>query len=141
MTILLVEDHANTRRAVKVWLEMSGHAVIEAIDMKSGLAAGARPFDLMICDIGLPDGDGWTLLEKLNKKRPITAIAMTGYCSTIDVAHSKAAGFLVHLPKPFTPDEFDAALAKVALNGNGQKSPRRRERTKRRAAPTVTPQA
>jgi CheY-like chemotaxis protein len=128
MTILLVEDHANTRRAMRMWLEMTGHSVIEAGDMKAGLAAGRKPFDLLVCDLGLPDGDGWTLLEKLNKRRPTTAIAISGYCSAADIARSEAAGFVVHMPKPFTPEEFDAALAKVALRHNGQK-PRRTKET------------
>jgi CheY-like chemotaxis protein len=110
MTILLVEDHTDTRQAIRMWLEMCGHSVIEAHDVRPGLAAGARFFDLLLCDIGLPDGDGWTLLQTLSKSRSITAIAISGYCSPADVARSKAAGFLAHLAKPFSLEEFDAAV-------------------------------
>lgn len=116
MTILLVEDHTDTRQAIRSCLEMKGHSVIEAHDVKSALIAAAAPFDLLLCDIGLPDGDGWTLLETLKKERPITAIAVSGYCSPKDVARSRAAGFLTHLAKPFSLEEFDATLATVSVS-------------------------
>jgi CheY-like chemotaxis protein len=122
MTILLVEDHADTRQAIRMWLELSGHSVIEANDVKSGMAAGAGFFDLLLCDIGLPDGDGCALLQIINKNRPITAIAISGYCSPADIARSKAAGFAAHLSKPFNLEEFDRTLAIVASQRNGEKS-------------------
>jgi CheY-like chemotaxis protein len=124
MTILLVEDHTDTRQAMRTWLEMSGHSVVEAYDVKSGLAAAEGPFDVLLCDIGLPDGDGCTLLQTLTKERSITAIAISGYCSPADVARTKAAGFQAHLAKPFNLEEFDAALTAAAAEGDGQKSPR-----------------
>jgi CheY-like chemotaxis protein len=124
MTILLVEDHTDTRQAMRMWLEMSGHSVIEACDVKSGLAAAEGCFDLLLCDIGLPDGDGCTLLQTLSKRRSITAIAISGYCSPADIARTKAAGFLAHLAKPFNLEEFDRTLAMVASQHNGQKSSR-----------------
>ena len=110
MTILLVEDHADTRHAIRMCLELEGHSVIEAYDVKSALAAAEAPFELLLCDIGLPDGDGWTLLKTLSKKRGITAVAVSGYCSPADIARSKAAGFVAHLAKPFTLEEFHAVL-------------------------------
>jgi CheY-like chemotaxis protein len=113
MTILFVEDHADTRRAIRMWLEMKGHSVVEAHDVKSALTAAARPFDLLLSDIGLPDGDGWTLVETLRKNRPLTAVAISGYSSPKDVARSKAAGFVAHLPKPFSGEEFEATLAVI----------------------------
>lgn len=116
MTILLVEDHTDTRRAIRMWLEMSGHSVVEAHDVKSALAAGEVFFDLLLCDIGLPDGDGWTLLQMLSKNRSVTAIAISGYCSPADVERSKAAGFLAHLAKPFNLEEFDSTLTMVAAS-------------------------
>lgn len=121
MTILFVEDHSDTRRAIRIWLEMRGHSVIEAHDVKSALAAGERSFELLLCDIGLPDGDGWTLLQMLGKNRSITAIAVSGYCSPGDVARSKAAGFVAHLAKPFNIEEFDSVLTMVASQRNRKK--------------------
>jgi CheY-like chemotaxis protein len=132
MTILLVEDHTDTRQAIRMWLEMSGHSVVEAHDVKSGMAAAAGSFDVLLCDIGLPDGDGCMLLQRLNKNRSITAIAISGYCSPADIARSKAAGFVSHLAKPFNLEEFDRTLAMVASQHNGEK-PLRTEKKKRHA--------
>ena len=62
MTILLVEDHPDTREAMNGWFKRRGHTVLEACDMKSALGVGRKmPFDLLICDLKLPDGDGWRL--------------------------------------------------------------------------------
>ena len=129
MTILLVEDHPDTRDAIGMWLQMQGHSVVEAHDVKSALAAASAPFDLLLCDIGLPDGDGWTLLQTLSKARSITAVAISGYCSPTDVARSKAAGFVAHLAKPFDLDEFDAAVI-----GSQQKRPTKTPPTRRTQA-------
>lgn len=133
MNILLVEDHTDTRQAMRMWLEMSGHSVIEAHDVKSALAAAAGFFDVLLCDIGLPDGDGWTLLRTLSENRSVTAIAISGYCSPADVARSKAAGFAAHLAKPFNLREFDDALTMVACEHNGQ-NPLQAKKKKRHAS-------
>jgi CheY-like chemotaxis protein len=116
MTILLVEDHLDTRRALRTYLELMGHSVVEAHDVKSALASATEPFDVLICDLGLPDGDGWTLFETLSKSRSIPAIAVSGYSLPADLARSKSAGFLAHLIKPGDPKEFDAALAMMAAH-------------------------
>ena len=121
MTILLVEDHADTRRALRTLLELGGHSVIEAHDMNSALAAATDSFDLLLSDIGLPDGDGWSLLQMMSKKRSVNAIAISGFSFPEDLARSKEAGFLVHLAKPFTAEEFSAALTKVTTHGDKQK--------------------
>jgi CheY-like chemotaxis protein len=110
MTILLVADHEDTRQAMRVCLELSGHSVVEASDVRSALVAATAHFDLSLCDIELPDGDGWTLLKTLRKSRLVEAIAISGYCSQADVAQSRAAGFCAHLSKPFTLEEFEAAV-------------------------------
>ena len=106
--------------------------MIEAHDVKSGMAAAAGFFDLLLCDIGLPDGDGWSLLQTLSKNRAITAIAVSGYCSPADVERSKAAGFVAHLAKPFNLEEFDIALTAVAPRQNGQKATARKKRKRTR---------
>jgi CheY-like chemotaxis protein len=100
------------------------------------VAAAADFFDVLLCDIGLPDGDGWTLLQMLSKNRAITAIAVSGYCSPADVARSKAAGFVAHLAKPFNLQEFDAALTAVAADNARQKSTGAQIK-KRHAVPNV----
>ena len=112
MTILLVDDHDDTRYALKEWFELGGHKVLDAPDKKTGLSLGRKhAFDVLICDLQLSDGDGWELMTALRAEKPIVGIAMSGHCAAADMARSKAAGFLTHLVKPTPSDEMEAALA------------------------------
>src|SRR6185312_12595061 len=78
--ILLVEDHPDTRQAVQRLLQASGYNVTTAQDAKSALETGsAVRFDLLIADIGLPDGDGRKLLAELRKLYPLAGIAVSAY--------------------------------------------------------------
>ena len=70
--------------------------------------------DVLISDIGLPDGDGWQLMEKLGDNRPQFAIAMSGYGTVNDQRRSRAAGYDHHLVKPFTPDALVALLREAS---------------------------
>ncbi len=83
--------------------------------MKSALKLAPKAkFDVLISDIGLPDGDGWELMERLREKMPgLKAIAMSGYGMRADLAKSEAAGYAAHIVKPFGPMELDTALKKV----------------------------
>ena len=69
--------------------------------------------DVLISDIGLPDGDGWQLMEKLGSHRPRFAIAMSGYGTSNDQRKSRAAGYDHHLVKPFIPDALLALLTEA----------------------------
>src|SRR5262245_18466808 len=115
LKFFVVENHQDTLDALKMFLEAQGHAVEAAPDMKSALKLAPKTkFDLLISDIGLPDGDGWELLRKLREQMPhLKAIAMSGYGMRSDLDRSRAAGFSAHLIKPFGPAELDAALKKV----------------------------
>jgi two-component system, chemotaxis family, CheB/CheR fusion protein len=100
-TILLVEDHPDTAKTMKKLLHHSGYQVRTADSVASALrAADAQAFDLLVCDIGLPDGSGLDLMRQLLAKRPVTAIALSGYGMEDDVRRSKEAGFVDHLTKP-----------------------------------------
>ncbi len=66
--------------------------------------------DILISDIGLPDGDGWQLLARLDLPRPIYAIAMSGFGMTSDRMRSKAAGFRHHLVKPMDLERSNTFL-------------------------------
>ena len=114
LTILLVEDHEDTRRAIKRWLEWKGWQVLTAGDQTSALAVGLKQdFDLLLCDLQLPDGNGWELMEKLKAAKPVRGIITSGHCSPSDIAHSKAVGYLEHLVKPYPVEELDALLERV----------------------------
>ena len=111
MRIFLVENHPDTLAYLRRFLKRAGHEVETAQTVAEALRQlPARPHDVLIADISLPDGDGWSLLEQLGSARPPVAIAMSGRSSPADCARSKAAGFQEHLIKPFLPDELERAL-------------------------------
>ncbi len=115
LRVLVVEDHPMTARGLKVFLEMSGFDVAIAIDIRSALAAAdATPFDILLCDLHLPDGTGWDLMKQLRKTRSVRGIAYSAFDEPDQVARSKAAGFLAHVVKGSTPEELVAVIEGVS---------------------------
>lgn len=109
--ILLVEDHADTRHYLQLYLQMKGYVVDLAATVEEAREAFERERpDVLLSDIGLPDGSGWDLLRELQARRPIYAIAMSGFGGGADRITSEAAGFHHHIRKPFDPLELDRAL-------------------------------
>jgi CheY-like chemotaxis protein len=115
LRILLVEDHADSATALSTLLETFGHAVTVASSVQEALAQPS-PFDLVMSDIGLPDGDGFQLMEALRrtKPKPVRGIALSGFGSEQDARRSREAGFAEHLTKPVDLDRLLAAIAHVA---------------------------
>src|SRR6185369_12247661 len=115
--ILLVEDHEPTRTALASLLTRRHHKVKMAICVSEALALAAKnDFDVVISDIGLPDGNGFDLFKKLRKQSPVKGIALTGYGMEEDIARSQDAGFVTHLTKPVHIESLDRALV-VAMEG------------------------
>jgi two-component system CheB/CheR fusion protein len=107
MRILLVEDHRDTRNALSRILGMSGHFVQTATTLADAKdACKNQTFDLLICDIGLPDGNGWELMRHLRQFCDTPGIALTGYGATEDVEESGESGYFAHLTKPVAFDEL-----------------------------------
>jgi PAS domain S-box-containing protein len=102
LRILLVEDNQDTRECVGALLESEGHRVLTAGDTRTALELNHKhEFDLLITDVGLPDGSGRDLLQKMRATAPhLEGIAITGYGSDQDILKTKAAGYLAHLVKP-----------------------------------------
>jgi CheY-like chemotaxis protein len=115
--IFVVEDHESTARAIKMFLETQGYEVTHAPDIASALEAAGKDgsFDLLLCDISLPDGNGWDLMQKLSARGPVRAIAFTASGSPDDIARSKEAGFLLHFVKGSPADDLVVAIEQ-ALN-------------------------
>ncbi len=115
LRIFLVENHRDSLEAMQMYLEIMGHTVESARDMKTALAAlpGAA-CDVLISDIGLPDGDGWELLRQVRLPHPIYAVAMSGFGLSADHVRSKEAGYRHHLLKPFNPAELNVLLQEAA---------------------------
>jgi CheY-like chemotaxis protein len=113
MRILLVEDHEDTRNILQRLLARK-HEVLTASSI-----AEARPhcddcsFDLAIVDIGLPDGDGYDLIEHITKCG-VKAIALSGYGMPEDLVRSQAAGFIKHILKPISMGILEEAIAELS---------------------------
>lgn len=113
--ILLVEDHLGTARALGRVLRRLTHQVTVA-----GTAAAARTaastgrFDLVISDLGLPDGSGLDLMRELASQYALKGIALTGHATNEDAARSRAAGFVEHLTKPVDLDLLCRTIQRVA---------------------------
>ena len=113
--VLLVEDHEPTRSALEKVLARRGCKVAGAASLAEAHALVERPgekFRLLICDVGLPDGNGCSLMEEL-RTRGVRGIALTGYGTEKDIFRSRSAGFAVHLTKPVDIEALDKALAEA----------------------------
>lgn len=111
LDILVVENHTDTLKYLRLYLEQLGHVVRTAPTMRLALAElSGKVCDVLISDIGLPDGSGWELLETAQLPDSVYAIAMSGFGMGTDQTRSKAAGFRHHLLKPFTPEDLDGFL-------------------------------
>jgi DNA-binding response OmpR family regulator len=95
-------------------LRRIGHDVSVARTVRDAVAeARQTPFDLLISDIGLPDGTGWDVIGQM-PRRDMPAIALTGFGMEQDVARSLAAGFTEHLTKPVNFQKLEAVIHTLA---------------------------
>jgi PAS domain S-box-containing protein len=115
LRILLVEDHGDTARIVARLLSRKGHSVTIAGDVASALRSlGEHEFDLLVSDLGLPDGSGVDLMQELRRRGShLPGIALSGYGQDQDIQRSRDAGFAIHLTKPASPEAIEASIASV----------------------------
>ncbi len=113
--VLVVEDHPDTAQGIKRYLELTGHRVEVASDVKSALdLAVTFDFEVLVCDLMLPDGTGWELMETLCKQRPVRGIAFSAYGEPEDLARSKAYGFAEHIVKGSSAETLVGAISRLA---------------------------
>ena len=111
LRILTIEDESNIRRFVKLALETEGYEVFEADGLKRGLIeAGTRRPDLVVLDLGLPDGDGLAFITDLRNWSDIPVIVLSARNSEHDKISALDAGADDYLEKPFGAGEL---LARV----------------------------
>lgn len=128
LRILLVEDHEATLQVLSRFLGQTGHAVTVARSLKEARdAAATRQFDVVVSDLGLPDGMGTELMESLRREHGLTGVALSGYGMEEDIRRSRQAGFAAHLVKPVKFDELQRVLknlcgAPSAFQGQGAQS-------------------
>ncbi len=118
LRLLLVEDHEPTRAVLDRLLTRAGHRVCQAKDVQSALqAASAEHFDLVISDLGLPDGTGVELMSELRARHGLHGIALSGFGMDDDLRRSIEAGFSAHLVKPINFDRLRAVLSQFSRVG------------------------
>ena len=117
--ILLVEDHGNTRTVLARVLERRGHRVVAVASRAAALDASRQEtFDVLVSDLGLPDGDGCGLFRELRELHPeLAGIAVSGFGMEGDLRRSSEAGFAAHLVKPVTVAKVEAVLAQLRPGG------------------------
>jgi len=115
LRVFVVENNTDTRIVLGLLLQQLGHTTDNASSVAEALdEMRARPYDVLVSDIGLPDGTGWDLMASLGDARPPYAIAMSGFGSEQDMARSRAVGFRHHLLKPVEPGRIEALLDEAA---------------------------
>ena len=116
LRILFVEDEPDTARAMRHLLKSDGHTVHWAPDVAAGVKLGAENhFDLLLSDLGLPDGTGIDLMRSLRQQgSTFPGIVLSGYGQDQDLARTKEAGFVAHLVKPLSVQMLRDAIAMVA---------------------------
>jgi CheY-like chemotaxis protein len=110
--ILLVDDHVDTLKVLRRILESDGHSVTSAASVREATGAAENgEFDLLISDIGLPDGTGMDVVRCVRARYPkMPAIAMTGFGMEQDIRSSEQAGFTMHLTKPVDVNSLEASI-------------------------------
>jgi CheY-like chemotaxis protein len=114
LRILAIDDEPALARMVKLILSKQGHAVETATSGEAGLALlAAQPFDMVITDLGLGDGQtGWQVAEEVRKSWPSTRVVLaTGWGAGIDPAEARERGVDAVLAKPYAPHELRKLVA------------------------------
>jgi CheY-like chemotaxis protein len=118
--VLVVEDQWDTRDLLAEILGSAGCRVVAVGSASEALEAfDTAPPDVLLSDIGMPGEDGYSLLRKIRLRTPsdggkVPAIAISAYAREEDRIRSLAAGFQIHIAKPFEPSELLAAVARMA---------------------------
>jgi DNA-binding response OmpR family regulator len=111
MQVLLVEDHTDTRAVLSVLLNRCGCRTVTAKNLREARTRlKEMRFEILICDLNLPDGDGLELAGEAKKLQPLKAIALTGRDSEQERVAGINAGFDCYLTKPIEFRELQEAL-------------------------------
>jgi len=114
LKLLLVEDHESTRTVLSQLLVRDGHSVTTVGTVQEALTAvQANDFEVVVCDLGLPDGTGLDLIRSIQSQRPIPAVALSGYGMEEDLQKCQEAGFRSHLLKPVKIDQLRQILNQI----------------------------
>lgn len=125
LDILLIEDHEDTAEVMSQLIRALGHEVAVAASVAGALAlTTAHRFDLVVSDIGLPDGSGIDFIRAFRKESAAPAIALTGFGTDDDVRRSMDAGFTAHLTKPVNFEQLERLIEEtMEQRANGASNP------------------
>ena len=115
--VLVVEDDDDTRDLLRVLLETEGGVVTSTASVQEALSAYDQSLpQVIVADIGMPDYNGYTLIGRVRARDrerggPIVpAIALTAFVTATDRDTTLSAGFQVHMPKPFEPNQLISVI-------------------------------
>ncbi|MCX4146094.1 response regulator [Paraburkholderia madseniana] len=121
LTILLIEDHVDTAEVMAQLIRSLGHDVTMVGRVDDALAATqAQTFDLVISDVGLPDGTGLDFVKAFRERSDAPAVALTGFGTDDDVRRCLSAGFTSHLTKPVNFGQLETMI-ESAVNQKAEK--------------------
>jgi PAS domain S-box-containing protein len=113
--ILYVEDHVDTRRVMERLLKHLGCSVVSAGGVQEAMSLVERQtFDLLVTDLGLPDGSGIQIMEKFKHRKTVRGIAISGLGQEEDLRRSREAGFEMHLTKPINFPTLKEAILRMS---------------------------
>ena len=109
--VLLIEDDADIALGVRTVLNRNGYEVRAAVDGRDGLRLfhSERP-DIVVLDVGLPEMDGWTVLERIRELSEVPVLMLTSHGRESDKVRGLRAGADDYLTKPFGTAEFVARV-------------------------------
>jgi PAS domain S-box-containing protein len=120
VSVLVIDDELDARNLLKLLLESAGAVVYLASSAEQGMEhLLTKSVDVLICDIGMPDVDGYSLMRRIRalddgQKSEVAAVALTAYARLEDRTEAMRAGFQNHLPKPVEPAELLTVVHSLA---------------------------
>ena len=120
--VLIIEDDPDSSDSLREALELDGHEIAVALNASEGLskARDLHP-DVVVCDIGLPDSDGYTVAQTLRAEKSLEnacLVAISGYGRPDDMKRASQAGFTHHFTKPISLEAVQLLLRELSPRGS-----------------------
>jgi signal transduction histidine kinase/ActR/RegA family two-component response regulator len=123
--ILLVEDHVDTASVLSELLQSNGYKVETAASLEEARQVDLAHVDVIVSDLGLPDGTGLELMRELRTRAQLPAIALSGFGMQSDLKASREAGFDLHLTKPVNIERLLEAIHRLSPTLHEHAAPER----------------
>jgi signal transduction histidine kinase/CheY-like chemotaxis protein len=119
LRVLVVEDHEPTLKLLARVLQQLGHEPSTARNVQTAIAAAnTGSFDLLISDLGLPDGSGYDVMRYVRQHFGLRGIALSGFGMNEDIDRSHEAGFAMHLTKPVDMNRLATAISETSVSSS-----------------------